>query len=105
MDLVINDRREFYESNIGNEFTDYYLSHRTRSLHQKLGRLLRTEKDYGGVIIVDSRTRNWKGKTMEKVLKLMEPYKLVRTSLDAACKGVEEFLNDLSRFSNRAFFT
>lgn len=92
MDLVINDRREFYESNIGNEFTDYYLSHRTRSLHQKLGRLLRTEKDYGGVIIVDSRTRNWKGKTMEKVLKLMEPYKLVRTSLDSACKGVEEFI-------------
>ncbi|MDD0853556.1 helicase C-terminal domain-containing protein [Halobacteriovorax sp. GB3] len=94
MDLVIRDRREFYEANIGNEFTDYYLSHRTRSLHQKLGRLLRTEKDFGGVIIVDSRTRSWKGRTMEKVLKLMEPYKVVRTSLDQACKGVEEFVKN-----------
>ena len=70
--------KDFYEKNFGNEFNDYYLSHRTRSLHQKLGRLLRTEKDVGGVIIVDSRVKRWKGKTMQKVMSLMEPYKIER---------------------------
>jgi ATP-dependent DNA helicase DinG len=92
MDLVIQDRRDFYESNLGNEFTDYYLAHRTRSLHQKLGRLLRTESDIGGVIVVDSRIRKWKGRTMEKLLKLMEPYKIERTDLDKACDGIRDFV-------------
>ena len=92
MDLVINERRDFFESHLGNEFTDYYLAHRTRSLHQKLGRLLRTEKDYGGVIIVDSRVKAWKGKTMEKLVKLMEPYSLERASVEMACKDIEDFI-------------
>jgi len=92
MDQVINDRRQFYETNIGNEFTDYYLAHRTRALHQKLGRLLRTEKDHGGVIIVDSRIRRWKGKTMEKFNKLMEPYKIIRSPLEEAVNGVRDFV-------------
>jgi ATP-dependent DNA helicase DinG len=92
MDLVIQDRRDFYESNIGNEFTDYYLSHRTRSLHQKLGRLLRTENDIGGVIVVDSRIRSWKGRTMQQLLKLMEPYDIKRTSLQEACEQVSDFV-------------
>lgn len=92
MDKVINDRRNFYEANLGNEFTDYYLAHRTRSLHQKLGRLLRTESDIGGVIIVDSRIKNWKGNTMEKLVKLMEPYQIQRTGIDQACDGVKEFI-------------
>ena len=92
MDLVIQDRRDFYESNLGNEFTDYYLAHRTRSLHQKLGRLLRTESDIGGVIVVDARIRKWKGRTMEKLLKLMEPYKIQRTNLSEACDGIRDFV-------------
>jgi ATP-dependent DNA helicase DinG len=92
MDLVVNERRDFYEANLGNEFTDYYLAHRTRSLHQKLGRLLRTESDYGGVIIVDNRVKSWKGKTMEKMVKLMEPYALLRSPLSEACAEIEEFI-------------
>lgn len=92
MDLVVNERRDFFESHLGNEFTDYYLAHRTRSLHQKLGRLLRTESDYGGVIIVDNRVKGWKGKTMEKMVKLMEPYSLLRAPLDEACLEIEEFI-------------
>lgn len=92
MDLVINERRDFFEANLGNEFTDYYLSHRTRSLHQKLGRLLRTEQDYGGVIIVDSRVKAWKGKTMEKLVKLMEPYALERAPMAEACEEIEKFI-------------
>lgn len=92
MDLVINERRDFYEAQLGNEFTDYYLAHRTRSLHQKLGRLLRTESDYGGVIIVDNRVKTWKGKTMEKLVKLMEPYALERANLADACEQIGEFI-------------
>jgi ATP-dependent DNA helicase DinG len=92
MDLVVNERRDFFEANLGNEFTDYYLAHRTRSLHQKLGRLLRTESDYGGVIIVDNRVKSWKGKTMEKLVKLMEPYSLMRAPIDEACLEIEEFI-------------
>lgn len=92
MDLVINERRDFYEANLGNEFTDYYLAHRTRSLHQKLGRLLRTEQDYGGIVIVDNRVKSWKGKTMEKLVKLMEPYNLERATLKEACDEIGEFI-------------
>jgi ATP-dependent DNA helicase DinG len=92
MDLVINERRNFFEANIGNEFTDYYLSHRTRSLHQKLGRLLRTEDDFGGILIVDSRIKQWKGKTMEKLIKLMEPYELHRAPIKEAVGKIEEFI-------------
>lgn len=92
MDLVINERRNFFEANIGNEFTDYYLSHRTRSLHQKLGRLLRTEEDYGGILIVDNRIKSWKGKTMEKLIKLMEPYELNRGPISEAVTSLENFI-------------
>jgi ATP-dependent DNA helicase DinG len=92
MDLVIKERRDFYQKNFGNEFTDYYLSHRTRSLHQKLGRLLRTENDRGGVIIVDSRVKKWKGPTMEKVKKLMEPYNIERMPIKEACEEIKKFL-------------
>jgi ATP-dependent DNA helicase DinG len=97
MDLVIQKRRDFYEANLGNEFTDYYLSHRTRSLQQKLGRLLRTETDYGAVVIVDSRIRSWKGRSMETFRKLMEPYNLERTKLEDALEQSYQFLSHLSR--------
>lgn len=93
MDYVIQKRRDFYDARLGNEFTDYYLSHRTRSLHQKLGRLLRKEDDYGGVIIVDSRVKSWKGRTMSTLLKLMEPYELQRASLKEACQGIQDFID------------
>lgn len=93
MDLVIQERRDFYEQNLGNEFVDYYLAHRTRSLHQKLGRLLRTEHDFGGVIIVDSRIKKWKRHTLGKVARLMGPYKLKRAPLQQACQEVNHFIN------------
>jgi ATP-dependent DNA helicase DinG len=92
MDLVIKERRDYYESHLGNEFTDYYLSHRTRSLHQKLGRLLRTENDFGGVIIVDNRIKGWKGRTMETMVKLMAPYALERATLENAVGEIENFI-------------
>lgn len=91
-DLVISQRRSFYETNLGNEFTDYYLAHRARGLHQKLGRLLRSETDIGGAIIVDSRVKGWKGKTMEKFLGLMAPYKMKRSTIKEACREVENFI-------------
>jgi ATP-dependent DNA helicase DinG len=92
MDQVIKERRNFFERNIGNEFTDYYLSYRARSLQQKLGRLLRRETDRGAVIVVDSRIKGWKGRTMGTLLKLMEPYDITRSKLEAACDEVKDFL-------------
>jgi len=92
MDQVIRHRREFYESHIGNEFEDYYLSHRTRSLHQKLGRLLRREDDFGSVVIVDSRIRNWKNSTMSKLVKQMEPYRIYRSTLKNALTESSDYL-------------
>ena len=92
MDYVVQERRDFYEANLGNEFVDYYLAHRARALHQKLGRLLRTENDVGGVIVVDSRVRRWKGRTMEKFMELMKPYGLRRSGLNEACEDVENFI-------------
>ena len=96
MDLVIKERRDFYERNIGNEFEDYYLASRARSLQQKLGRLLRTESDTGCVIVVDSRIKKWKSRTMGQFLKLMEPYSVERVPLDEACANVKNFLDIIS---------
>lgn len=92
MEQVVRYRRDFYESNIGNEFEDYYLAHRSRSLHQKLGRLLRTENDSGAVVIVDSRIKKWKNSTMSKLIKHMEPYRLLRTNLKSALEESREFI-------------
>lgn len=93
MDLVINDRRQFYETSFGNEFQDYYLSHRARSLHQKLGRLMRRETDIGGIIICDSRIKRWKKRTLDQFNDLMKPYDLKRTDFDRALIEVESFLD------------
>ncbi len=92
MDLVIQDRRDFFERTFGNEFTDYYLAQRANSLHQKLGRLLRTANDRGGAIIVDSRIKTWKGKTLEKFFGLMKPYVLERGSINNACQEISDFI-------------
>ncbi|OFZ66528.1 MAG: hypothetical protein A2328_05035 [Bdellovibrionales bacterium RIFOXYB2_FULL_36_6] len=89
---MIDKRRDFFEKSIGNEFTDYYLSHRSRSLHQKLGRLLRTDQDFGGVIIVDARIKTWKKATFDKFTKLMQPYVINRTNLSDACANVKAFI-------------
>lgn len=93
---VIELRRQFYDREIGNEFADYYLAQRARSLQQKLGRLIRTESDYGGIIVADSRVRNWKGGTMMKLIKLMEPYQLLRADLNVACDDVLHFIESKS---------
>jgi ATP-dependent DNA helicase DinG len=90
-DLVIQKRRDFFEFKFGNEFNDYFLAHRTRSLHQKFGRLLRTEKDHGAILLVDNRVKKWKGATMRTFQKLMEPYQIVAAPLEQACKDIAEY--------------
>ncbi len=94
MDLVINQRRQFFEKNFGNEFQEYYLANRTRKLHQKLGRLLRTEQDRGGIIIVDSRIKNWKERSRKSFYSLMAPYKIENMGLEAACDEVYNFIEE-----------
>jgi len=92
MDLIIQRRRDFFERKFGNEFTDYFLSYRVRSLQQKLGRLLRTEHDRGSAIIVDTRIKRWQSRTWENFQQLMRPYELEKISLDKACQGVIDFI-------------
>jgi ATP-dependent DNA helicase DinG len=91
-DLVIQKRRDFYDANFGNEFNDYFLAHRTRALHQKLGRLIRRESDKGCIIVTDSRLARWKGRTLETFKDMMKPYKLNVTTMDEACNKTREFL-------------
>ena len=90
-DLVIQKRRDFFEFKFGNEFNDYFLAHRTRSLHQKFGRLLRTESDHGAILLVDNRVKRWKGNTLKTFQKLMEPYQIVSTGLHEACEQIAEY--------------
>jgi ATP-dependent DNA helicase DinG len=92
-DLVIQDRREFYQRHFGNEFNDYFLAHRTRSLHQKLGRLIRSQSDKGGVIITDSRIKRWKKGTLDTFKRLMEPYELQFEGLEKSCEQIHDFIN------------
>lgn len=91
-DLIINDRRDFFQRNFGNEFNDYFLATRSRALHQKLGRLLRTEKDTGVVIIADSRIKKWKGRTTQTFFDQMKPYDMNRFPLKDAVMKAREFL-------------
>jgi ATP-dependent DNA helicase DinG len=91
-ELIIKERRDFFQKNFGNEFHDYYLAHRARSLVQKLGRLLRTENDFGAAIVVDGRIKTWKGPTLQKMIKLLLPYHFERQELSVACEEVKKFL-------------
>lgn len=102
-DLVIQERMNYYDTNIGNSFEDYYLSYRSRSLHQKLGRLLRKDDDYGGVIIVDSRIKSWKNRTVQKFFKQMEPYQIERGDLDSACKETLNFIFDKRKRESKTY--
>ena len=93
-DKVIVRRREFFQRTFGNEFVDYFLSSRCRNLHQKLGRLLRTETDSGVVIITDPRIQRWKGKTLGTFNDLMKPYELSKMSLEDSVEQAISFLKN-----------
>ncbi|MES2529122.1 MAG: helicase C-terminal domain-containing protein [Bdellovibrionota bacterium] len=90
-DLVIQKRRDFFEFKFGNEFNDYFLAHRTRSLHQKFGRLLRSEADHGAILLVDNRVKKWKGGTLRTFQKLMEPYQIISMPLKDACTSIKDY--------------
>lgn len=83
-DKVYKDRQDYFEKNFGNAFHDYFMANRARSLHQKLGRLIRTEKDIGSVFIIDSRTKTWKPATLNYFIKTMQPYKLQISDIESA---------------------
>ena len=90
-DLVIQKRRDFFEFKFGNEFNDYFLAHRTRSLHQKFGRLLRSENDHGAILLLDNRVKRWKGGTLRTFQKLMEPYQITSLPLAEACEAIADY--------------
>jgi ATP-dependent DNA helicase DinG len=90
-DLVIQKRREFFEDKFGNEFHDYFLAHRSRSLHQKFGRLIRTETDHGVILVVDSRVKKWKTGTLLEFKKQMEPYDISIKTMTESLREIEEY--------------
>ncbi|MBC75349.1 MAG: hypothetical protein CME64_04970 [Halobacteriovoraceae bacterium] len=91
-DMVIDSRRDFYARSFGNEFVDYFLAHRCRSLHQKLGRLIRRENDSGAIILTDPRIKRWKGQTLKTFREMMNPYELEFLDLEDACDKAQEFI-------------
>jgi ATP-dependent DNA helicase DinG len=91
-EIVIQERRNFYDKTFGNEFTDYFLAGRTRSLHQKIGRLIRTANDRGGAIVVDNRIKNWKSNTLKQFKQLMLPYEVQFADMENAVLEIEKFL-------------
>lgn len=93
-DLVVQKRREFFDFKFGNEFNDYFLATRTRSLHQKFGRLLRSENDHGVILLVDNRIKKWKGNTLKTFQKLMEPYRITNLSLADACREIQNYFSN-----------
>lgn len=90
--LLSDARKDFFERSFGNSFVDYYLAQRARSLHQKLGRLIRRQGDRGAIIITDSRLSRWKMRTISQFAELMKPYHMERLGLDEACSEVLEFI-------------
>lgn len=91
-DKVYKDRQDYFEKSFGNAFHDYFMANRARSLHQKLGRLIRTEKDIGCVFIIDSRTKTWKPATLNYFIKMMQPYQLTISDLDSAKAEALQFI-------------
>jgi len=91
-DLIIKDRRAFFERKFGHEFESYFLAHRAQALAQKLGRLLRTEKDMGVGLVVDARLTSWKPHTWQRFAEMMAPYQLERCSFAQALQAAQEFL-------------
>jgi ATP-dependent DNA helicase DinG len=90
-DLITRKRRDFFDFKFGNEFNDYFLAHRARSLHQKFGRLLRSENDHGAILLIDNRVKRWKGNTLKTFQKLMEPYVIRPSSIVQACKEIADY--------------
>lgn len=95
MDLVIQERRKFFDQNFGNEFFEYFLASRARYLHQKLGRLIRSESDVGVAVIVDSRIQRWKHSTFDQFQSLMNPYLLNKTKLEKVADEVQSFFTKI----------
>lgn len=91
-DLLTERRREFFEKNFGQEFSDYFLAHRSRSLLQKIGRLLRTTDDFGGVIITDARLKKWSKKTLTTFTEQISPYLVEHESLESATSKIFDFI-------------
>ncbi len=62
-----------------------------RTLVQMIGRLIRTEKDYGVVVIQDKRFSKWVGEVMKKRRYLKDDYTTM--PLNRAIKEIPKFLN------------
>lgn len=91
-DIITEKRREFFEKNFGQEFSNYYLAYRSRALLQKIGRLLRTTDDSGCVIVTDARLKKWNQRTVKQFIDQLAPYSIFQEQLHDACLKTEQFI-------------
>ncbi|MBP5296593.1 MAG: hypothetical protein J6Y94_04595, partial [Bacteriovoracaceae bacterium] len=98
-DLVIKERERLFDRQFGDGFTAYTLAHRAQALTQKLGRLLRTEKDSGVALVVDARLKNWNPRTWQKFATMLAPYQIERCPLATAINEAQNFLAQQGAFA------
>ncbi len=88
--LVVESRKQFFDQNLGNSFSEYFMATRARKLTQKLGRLIRTPNDKGVILITDPRVGRWKSRTIKQFCEYLSPYQIQSTTLDEATKAIRE---------------
>ncbi len=103
-DIITEKRREFYEKNFGQEFCNYFLAYRSRSLLQKIGRLLRTTEDSGCVIITDARLKKWNQRTLKQFTEQLYPYSIYQENLHDACELSLQFILGESQIEHFSSF-
>jgi ATP-dependent DNA helicase DinG len=91
-ELVYEKRRDFFDKNFGNSFSEYYMASRIRKLQQKLGRLIRTSSDRGFILLTDPRLGRWKSRTISEFQNSLRPYEMKVIPFEKATQLIlEEF--------------
>ncbi len=93
--LVTDSRKEFFDRNIGNSFSEYFMATRARKLTQKLGRLIRRSEDKGIILITDPRVDKWKTRTINQFFEYLNPYKIEKMKFEEATKELLEYSENL----------
>lgn len=96
-DSVTKRRRELFDQEFGNEFYHYFLSSRARHLLQKCGRLIRSRKDRGVIMVTDHRLEKWKTGTRQRFMELMQPYRAEMLNLDEAIEKTSQFFQAINQ--------
>ncbi len=89
--LVVDSRKKFFDQNLGNSFSEYFMATRARKLTQKLGRLIRRADDKGVILITDPRVDKWKSRTISQFFEYLSPYQIEKMNFEDATKELMKF--------------